>query len=74
MVDGDSLLDLGDDVFMRWLAFLFVLLVGSGCASTEKALHEASAGTCEAKCRAEHEDSLYDENRCIETLCTTPAD
>lgn len=49
---------------MRRFAVLVLLLAVAACGSTRAAMKSLSAGTCEARCAEEHEDSLYDENRC----------
>lgn len=54
---------------MRWIAVL--LLAITGCASTQKGIEEMAKGSCQAECKEQHPDSLYDENRCLEQ-CEPP--
>lgn len=50
---------------------LLTSLVLSGCASTERAVREMAAGSCQVECADAHEDSLYDEQRCLDR-CQPP--
>jgi hypothetical protein len=44
----------------------------AGCRSAQQIGKQLGAGSCEAQCANQHPESLYDENRCIDLMCTPP--
>ena len=55
-----------------FLLAVSALLLAASCASTTRLAKDLSAGSCQRECAAKNPDSFYDQQRCVEELCSPP--